>query len=226
MDVSCDNVFSDLLEHNNVQCKWRSEGSLVEVEELLRPAIGKPRYNGRNKFGAVGTAVHHDYVSFNTTQTVSPPLSMALSDIVAPDFSSGDRIRSGRYYARGGPTKLCLREDPISHCVGTSLGGAPLYAVPLSTVRKRKEREAFLEYANWHREQDGLLVMRLRPDRAVALFGPYTESLQMAVSNWQRGDTRKYKLVGNMVAPICAKAIADVVSVGMAESIGGHAGGK
>ena len=54
--------------------------------------------------------------------------------------------------------------------------------------------------------------MRLRPDRAVMLFGPHTEALHTAVSEWDAGDTRKYKIVGNMVAPVCAKSIAELVN--------------
>jgi len=53
--------------------------------------------------------------------------------------------------------------------------------------------------------------MRLRPDRAVLLFGPHTESLCKAVEIWKAGATRKIKLVGNMVAPICAKGIASLI---------------
>jgi hypothetical protein len=79
-------------------------------------------------------------------------------------------------------------------------------------VKKAADRSAFLEFANWRREQDGLLVMRLRPNRAVMLFGPHTEALHQAVSDWNVGDTRKYKVVGNMVAPVCAKTVAELIN--------------
>jgi hypothetical protein len=84
--------------------------------------------------------------------------------------------------------------------------------MPLPLVKKASDRAAFLEFANWHREQDGLLVMRLRPNRAVLLFGPHTETLYQAMTEWDVGDTRKYKIVGNMVAPICAKTVAELIN--------------
>jgi hypothetical protein len=79
-------------------------------------------------------------------------------------------------------------------------------------VEKAADRAAFLEFSNWHRDQDGVLVMRLRPDRAVLLFGPHTKKLQNALTNWTAGDTRKYRVVGNMVAPVCAKAVAELIN--------------
>jgi phage FluMu protein gp41 len=53
--------------------------------------------------------------------------------------------------------------------------------------------------------------MRLRPERSVLLFGPHTEALSEAVATWAGGATRKFKLVGNMVAPICAREVARIV---------------
>jgi hypothetical protein len=139
-----------------------------------------------------------------------------LAALVAPKFPFPEGIRSGRYYARGGPTRLYLRNERVSHCVGTSLGGAPLYAVPLSSLKNPTDRDAFLEFANWHREQDDLLVMRLRPDRTVALFGSHTAALCDAVNRWKAGDSRKYKIVGNMVAPVCAKNVAELINLQLA----------
>ena len=60
-------------------------------------------------------------------------------------------------------------------------------------------------------EREGILVMRLQPDRAVNLFGKYTDKLSEAVRNWEGGSTRKYKLVGNIVAPVCAYEVATIV---------------
>jgi site-specific DNA-cytosine methylase len=205
------NVFAPMLETHHLAWTKRSSGSLLALEQQLRPAIGKPRHNGPLPFGSLGHAAADSFVSFNLSDGNERPITTTLGELVAPDFPKPELIRSGRYYARGGPTKLCLRQDPISHCIGTSLGGAPLYAVPASSVKHPAHRAAFLQYANWHREQDGLHVMRLRPNRAVFLFGPHTDALYSAVTSWDAGDTRKYKLVGNMVAPICAKAVAELV---------------
>lgn len=86
-----------------------------------------------------------------------------------------------------------------------------MFAVPTTSLRSAKDREAFLRFANWHKEQGGLLVIRLRPERSVLLFGPYTAGLSGAVDKWNGGATRKFKLVGNMVAPVCAREIATIV---------------
>jgi hypothetical protein len=86
-----------------------------------------------------------------------------------------------------------------------------LFSVPLSAVSKRRERDAFLAFSNWHREQNDVLVMRLNPERTVLLFGPHTNAISVAVANWEAGATRKFKLVGNMVAPVCAYEVARLV---------------
>ena len=110
----------------------------------------------------------------------------------------------------GGPAGLHIRDEALSHCIGTSLGGTPLFAVPIVTVATRHARDEFLAFSNWHREQDGMLIMRLRPDRSVLLFGPHTDGLCKALEKWEAGATRKFKLVGNMVAPICSSNIASI----------------
>ena len=206
-----ESVFFDIVGDMRLDCSLRSYGSLKSIEERVAPAIGKARYAGPKFFGSLGSAQGDEYVSYDIVLPRGERPVSSLAEVVAPRFSGPKNIRSGRYYARGGPTTLYLRGELISHCVGTSLGGAPLYAVPLDTIKDVNDRAAFLEFANWHREQDGMLVMRLRPDQAVRLFGPYTADLQEALRTWKAGETRKYKLVGNMVAPVCAKAIASIV---------------
>jgi site-specific DNA-cytosine methylase len=191
----------------------RTQGSLNELEGRLRPSVGKARPVGQLPFGGLGHALGDHYVSLDLVVSHDPEPSPALASIVAPSFRAGESIRSGRFWtSNGGPTKLHLRGEPISHCVGTSLGGAPLFAVPLSVVSKAIERNAFLQHSNWHREQDGLLVMRLRPDRALLLFGPYVSSLQEALDQWDVGETRKYLVVGNLVAPVCARIVAELIN--------------
>lgn len=206
------NAFAGFLETRGMRWLERCHGRLDELERLLRPAVGKARVSQRAVFGSLGYASDGYYESFDVHTPPNTGVAPSLGELVAPGCSKMGDIRSGRYYARGGPTMLCLRSEPISHCIGTSLGGAPLYAIPLSSVENASDRAAFLEFSNWYREQDGVLVMRLRPDRAVMLFGPHTEALHTAVSEWDAGDTRKYKIVGNMVAPVCAKSVAELVN--------------
>ena len=207
-------VFASYLDARRFSWSTRSCGKICDAVEKLRPAVGKARYSGARQFGSLGHAAGDEYVSFDVSIPTRPPELGALAAIVAPGYSHPEKIRSARYWSPeggGGPQGLHIRSEPISHCVGTSLGGAPLFAVPTRSLRSAKDRDAFLRFANWHRDQDGLLVMRLRPERSVLLFGPHTAGLSEAVEKWGGGATRKFKLVGNMVAPVCAKEIAMIV---------------
>jgi site-specific DNA-cytosine methylase len=209
------NAFADLLATMNVSWIERCHGNLNTAEASLRPAVGKERSTGKHIFGPLGNCEHDLFYSFDISRKIPEIEFSSLGELVAPNFKNQSMIRSIRFWTTDsgrGPTKLWLRPEPISHCIGTSLGGAPLYAVPLRFVKKASDRAAFLEFANWNREQDGLLVMRLRPNRAVMLFGPHTEALHQAVTDWNVGDTRKYKVVGNMVAPVCAKTVAELIN--------------
>lgn len=211
-DLASRNLFSPLLENMKIDSKVRYQGSLGEVESIRRPEIGKPKVQERTPFGALGSASKDHFHSFDLVPTETFGLSTDLGSLVAPNFAARSEIRSARYYARGAPTKLCLRKDPVSHCVGTSLGGAPLYGVPLQNVKTKRDRASFLEFSNWHREQDGVLVMRLSPERAVLLFGPHTDDLHKALTGSKVSATRKHKLVGNIVAPVCAKEVAELIT--------------
>lgn len=209
------NILGNLIRLKNLSWKERARGSLVASEERLRPAIGKPRAKGECIFGAMGNGSADSFVSYDVTRQAPKVDGADLGEIVAPNFHRRDLVRSIRFWTTDsgrGPTKLYLRSEPVSHCIGTSLGGAPLFAIPLKWVKKASDRAAFLEFSNWHREQDGLLVMRLRPCQAVKLFGNHTDDLLRALTDWDVGDTRKYKVVGNMVAPVCAQAVAETIN--------------
>jgi DNA-cytosine methyltransferase len=215
METPKANVFAELLTQKNVSWIERCHGSLNTVEASLRPAVGKARPSGKYIFGPLGNSEQDTFCSYDVSRKKPKLRASTLGKLVAPNFKNEALIRSIRFWTTDsgrGPTKLWIRPEPVSHCIGTSLGGAPLYAVPLPLVKKAADRDAFLEFANWHREQDSLLVMRLRPNRAVMLFGPHTEALHKAVTDWDAGDTRKYKVVGNMVAPVCAKAVAELIN--------------
>jgi DNA-cytosine methyltransferase len=189
-----------------------SSGLIGQIREQLQPAVGKASPARPGVFGNCGYTLGDIFHSFRypiKSRLASAPL---LGDIVTPSFRHRIHVRSGRYYARGAPTRLCLRHDALSHCVGTSLGGAPLFGVPIKYAKTKRDRDAFLEFANWNREQDGLMVMRLSPERSLMLFGPHAEDLTRALSEWTAGGTRKHRLVGNIVAPVVAKAVASLVA--------------
>jgi site-specific DNA-cytosine methylase len=213
------NAFGELLVAMGVSWRERCRGALSDSVRDLRPAVGKAMPTADYIFGPLGSCEDDRFWSFDVARTNVACAPTTLGAVVAPSFSKPAIIRSLRFWTTDsgrGPTRLWIRSDPVAHCIGTSLGGAPLFGVPLASVRSADERRAFLEYANWHREQDGLLIMRLRPGRAVQLFGPHTEGLHKAVTEWKAGDTRKYRIVGNMVAPVCAKATAQLINAQMA----------
>ena len=207
-------LFCGYLEGKPFSWSVRSRGAISSVIDRTSPAIGKAKYSGPHFFSRLGHASGDQYIAFDLNAGIHGTEKQDLAAIVAPEFAYPDKIRSVRYWSPnggGGPSGLHIRDEPLSHCVGTSLGGAPLFAVPTTVVKRVSDRKAFLQFSNWHREQQGLLVMRLVPERAVLLFGPHTCGLSEAVGAWGAGATRKFKLVGNMVAPVCAKEIASIV---------------
>ncbi len=220
-DLPRPNAFAELLASKNISWRERCRGSLRTTEQDLRPAVGKAKPTGEYVFGPLGYCDGDDFWSYDIALHDTWRETFSLGFVVAPAFAKPDAIRSLRFWTTDsgrGPTKLWIRRKPVSHCIGTSLGGAPLFGVPLASVKKATERASFLEFANWNREQDGLLIMRLRPSRAVLLFGPHTERLQEAVAEWEAGETRKYKVVGNLVAPVCAETVARLISDGLVAS--------
>ena len=217
-------IFGPLLDRFGLEATASGHGGLTETTARLAPAIGKRRPSKGGGFGGYGWAVGDQYRAYRTRRSAEQRFGLELAEIVAPEFSAPELIRSVRFWSeRGGGGKhgIHVRNLPISHCVGTSLGGAPLFSVPLAAVREPAEREAFLQYADWRREQQELLVMRLRPDRAVQLFGPHSSAIQKAIEGWKAGATRKFKLVGNMVAPEVARIAAEAIQNALAVNGGG-----
>jgi site-specific DNA-cytosine methylase len=190
--------------------RYAHSGDVLELEAKTRPTIGRAVGKGSPPFTGYGVAADGVYSCYR--YDVSPkhvPIS-SLGSVVAPELLGKEAIRSGRYYARGKPTSLCLREEAISHCVGTTLGGAPLYAINKETVKKKSALQAFLRYANWNRAEQTHHVMRLAPERAVHLFGEDAAvRISRAIAQVPIGLTRKYVLVGNLVSPLVARWLAE-----------------
>ena len=180
-------------------------GSISESRDASRPRIGKAMSQLTSPFKGFGVASGDSFACFDYRPTAPHPLAVSLGDIVAPQFAGRSHIRSGRYYARGKPTELFLRKDAISHCIGTSLGGAPLYAVPTAELQTQHATKEFLRYGNWHRDEKQCSVLRLTPERAVHLFGEVKASeIASAIGNSSCSLVVKYRLLGNMVSPTVA----------------------
>lgn len=201
-------VFASLVERLGLDLENARHGRIRETRDRLAPAQ-------RGGFAGFGKAMGDEFWSYRAKWSGEHLFNGELAEIVAPEFGRPDLIRSVRYWSEkggGGKHGIHVRDLPISHCLGTNLGLAPLFAVPLDSVNDSGERKAFLRFADWHREQQDLLVMRLRPGRSVQLFGQHTNSLERAIEGWEAGTTRKFKLVGNMVAPSVAREVAEIVS--------------
>jgi len=83
--------------------------------------------------------------------------------------------------------------------------------VPLADIRSEAERQAVLEHSNWAREQGGLLIFRLTPERALMLFGDHTDRLAAAMAESSVNTTSKYRLIGNMIAPEVVRHVAATI---------------
>ena len=198
-------AFAPVITRLHLSVERISTGSLTDIEESRRPAVGKPAHQGIMPYGTGGMARGDEFASFRLKAVRDSKLVASLGDIVAPGFNHPGAIRSARYWAYDGPSSLHLREKPVSHCVGTSLGGAPLYAVPERLARFEKDKNAFLRFSNWSRTDTQFRVMRLEPARATRLFGVHTEALEQGVRRTRLGSAKKYVLVGNMMAPVMAQ---------------------
>jgi hypothetical protein len=114
-----------LSEQFGIECTKYSEGSIRQTEKRLRPSVGKPQPNGSMPFAALGRAAADEFATYDVFCNQKPEPIPKLASIVAPNFRYSECIRSGRFWtSHGGPTKLHLRREKTSHCIGTSLGGA------------------------------------------------------------------------------------------------------
>jgi hypothetical protein len=175
-----------------------------------KPKIGKRAAATATPFGAWGVAVGDKVATGNIRYSV-PDFDSELGQICCPRFSRGSMARSVRYYARGGPTMPHVRKQAVAHCLGTNIGAAPTFAIPLKEIRSKLDRDSVLEFSNWSREQVGHLIFRLKPERALRLFGAGAERLEAALRNTPSGVTEKYIWLGNMVAPVVAKRVAESI---------------
>lgn len=201
-------VFSNIaLAHGIARKNGEKPMVLGDVEHELRPQIGKARKIGPGYFGGWGSVCLDSFYSGRIKYDI-PSFEDELGEICCPSFSARKEVRSVRYYARGVPTAPHFRKAAVAHCLGTNIGAGPTFGIPLSTIKTKRDREYVLEYANWHRDQDERLVFRLRPERALMLFGPGVQPIYDAMNRSSLGSTKKYVLLGNMVSPVVAERVA------------------
>ena len=211
-----ESVFAPLINDLGLELKFHKSGDIYDTQQRLAQGIGEPRPPERGDFTNFGRAKGGKFWSYRTRAKKVKTFEGELAKIVAPNFIFPEEIRSARFWSEkggGGKNGIHLRDVPIAHCVGTTLGGAPLFAVPQRKLKSFRQKKEFLSHSDWHREQQDILVMRLKPSRSVRLFGKHTDKLENAIDTLQVGATRKFKLVGNMVAPQVALSVAKCVSV-------------
>ena len=208
-------VFAPLIKKLGLQVSFNRGGDISETLQLVAQGVGDPRPSERGIFTNFGRAKGNQFWAYRAKPETVKDFGKELAEIVAPSFIFPEAIRSARFWSEkggGGKHGIHIRDAPIAHCVGTTLGGAPLFSAPLNKVQQKMQKTEFLKFSDWHREQQDLIVMRLKASRSVRLFGRHTDSLENAIATWDVGATRKFKLIGNMVVPQVASAIAEAVS--------------
>lgn len=201
-------VFEPLIHWLDMECSDIHETRIAKVGESRRAS--NTAWRG---FGTMGIASDGTVTTWSSRPRRLIPLGAKLGKLVAPTLASSSAIRSVRYYARRKGTKLHVRRSHFAHCVGNVPGSAPMFCVPASHVQDPASRKAFLRDGNWHREEKGYLVVRMAPEHAVRLFGPYTKKLGLCIAKADLTQSEKYLLVANLVAPVCSRLVATLVDM-------------
>ena len=183
---------------------------LDQTVEELRPTVGRRAAGRATPFRAAGSAIGNHYWT-SDVRCEGSALSAVLGDICCPRFKERSRVRSARYWGHTGDTRIYMCEGEYSHCIGTSIGAAPLFAVPESLLASKKQQDLFEEFANWRQVKDGVRVARLVPERSVLLFGEEAIPLVKGIQSLSAGVTTQYKLIGNLVVPSVARFMAKCI---------------
>ena len=186
----------------------------VDFTSIQRyPSVSEMTRSSITKFTSFGIADRQQLVMFKASPHVPAIPPGAMGSLVAPNFYAPAAVSSVRFYARGKGTTPLFRNNGVAHCIGNVPGSAPLYAVKLGDLRNEGDRLDFIDGSNWTREQDGNLIVRLRPERALRLFGDKALPLADALSQSSATLSKKYLLVANLFAPSCARFAADQMTL-------------
>lgn len=190
-------------------------GRLDQAIEELRPTVGRRAAGRATPFRAAGSAIGNHYWT-SDVKCDGASLHAVLGDICCPSFKDRGRVRSARYWGHTGNTRVYMCEGQYSHCIGTSIGAAPLFAVPESLLKRKQSQEQFEEFANWRQVKDDIRVARLIPERSVLLFGEEAVPLVAGIKALEVGITTQYRLIGNLVVPAVARFMAQCVKTKVA----------
>lgn len=202
-------VLQELEREAGVTSKFVRGGSLSAEVDNRAPRVGKAASKGPYPFAAAGVAVG-DY--FASAELVDPVTrTFGIGKIACPQFWSQQEVKSVRYWGHSGKTRPYVNDGAMAHCIGTTIGASPMFAVPEQLVRTRKDELALLEHSNWNRTEHGLRVFRLTPSRGALLFGKDIQPIADAASTCGVSQTKLYEVIGNMVAPAVGQFCGNVL---------------
>jgi site-specific DNA-cytosine methylase len=177
---------------------WETH-ALEELLVRLTPRVGKRL--DLHAFGPVGFAdARSGAVSSGRPAPAckSPRIGAALVSLIYGESSSALPTPSSvRFWGHSGKTKPYFRAGS-SHCVGTNIGAAPLFAVPQAV-----SAAVTVDY-NWSRLHEDWFIFRLTPVAALPVFGDEARMFEAGLCPI-KSQVRGYRLLGNMVAPRVAQ---------------------
>lgn len=110
------------------------------------------------------------------------------------------KIYSGRFWGRTGKTTFYISENQYSHSIGTSMGGAPTFAIDPKFLSKGIE-EKIKSVSNYTTLHSGYYVFRLTPHDCLKFFGDKALIFYETIRDYKAPLNIKYKMIGNMFSP-------------------------
>ena len=206
-------LFGNLASALRMHFRLVSQGDISKTIRDRAPEIGKKAPMGKMLFGSAGIAVGNTYLSFEIDYVEE----IAVTDLAAiccPSFRFRHEVRSVRYWGHSGETRPYMRKTrcrialvptSVLHRSSASLNnGYARERIPLIYD--------LLEYANYSRQEHGLVCFRLRPEENSFVVRFRRFGSCKCHQDSPAGITSKYRLIGNMVAPEVAKWVATSLS--------------
>lgn len=209
-------IFGPLMKEQGVTVLSSEEGDLVQLSKERDPQR-KKKHTPTSPYTKAGFATGTSFTNIDLSAITKAKSISPLGDICSPKAKNKNQVRSVRYWAHTGKTEVYIKEDPISHCLGTSIGAPPIFCVPKKLVNNENERAKLMQFSNWSKENKTHFFFRLIPERAVHLFGSLTKAISEGLEKSKIPNTVKYKLIGNMVSPHVAFTIAKLVERDMSK---------
>jgi site-specific DNA-cytosine methylase len=210
--VESESIFERIPQLVDLKFVTPTSGELARVLEERRPRVGLRRPKPTTPFQTSGISRNGEFNCLKVRKSTPDPIDGSrLGMICCPEFEHRQDVRSVRYWGHTGDTTYYFKKEPISHCIGTNIGANPTFGISNSKIRSKAARNRVLQFANWSRQEEDVLVFRLNPERSVLLFGESSICLQEAFRKCDVCDTSLYRLLGNMVVPETIESIARAI---------------